>query len=1215
MSTIDTKTQRCILGSIILQSPKGVTSRIRKAISPIAVLLMFFLLTMNAQFVWAQITGTISGTVQDSAGAVIPNAQVRLVNESSADTRTVVSNGSGFFTIAGLNPGSYKISIEATTFKTFSQTGIALNPGDTRALNSIVMVPGASSETVTVESAAGEVLPQDSGERTAVLTSTDIERLEIQGRNISELLKILPGVASVGTGTGNTTAGTQLGVGLAPNGTPYRGGSAYLLDGANIIDPGCNCNSIASANPDMTQEVKIQTSNFGADVPNGPVTISAISKSGGARYHGGAYLYARNYVLNANTWQFNQNGTPRAQNYFYYPGGNVGGPVKIPGTNFNRNSNLLFWAGVEIVRQDQPGTPLTSYIPTAAMEAGNFTGAGAGNGALCPSGFSSTATTYCNNLTGTVAPDGTPITGGQIPAQYLDPGAQALLKLFPAPNATPTAANSYTNYFQPTDAPTTGFTYRGRLDYNINDSNKVFISFQRSGSQSQTFARQFSTPANAIEYPGGVLFTSTHPNILTGNYLHVFSSSLTNDAIAALAWYGTNTAPTQLTKGLASTIGYPYSQVFANNGSTLAAAINSPGAQTFPDISQPDDFQGGAYTGKKSSTTFSDDVTYVYRTHTFKAGAYTNRAVNAQSAANYVNGSLSYASGLRVDQGSSIKIGSANPLANFLMGIASGYTQSSYNPSQALGYRTTAFYGMDTWKTTPKLTLILTLRFEHIGNWVGHDDTGLAAWYPSRYQADIASGKVFPGIYWHGLDASVPKTATTTAALQYSPRVGVAYDLYGDGKTIFRGGWGAYRWNDQYNDVAAPLATAQQVHTYNSVAGNAITLKEINAIGKTGNSTGALPGSVTAIDPTDTKMGATYAYSFTVSQQLPLRSLLEIAYVGNQTHNLLLGGQSGGGAAIASDFINQNKIPMGGLFKADPITGAPAPSNPENPAKIADYYPRTAGYGSNAVSVPEHEGYSNYNGLQVSFVKQAGHLSYNLNYTWSKALGIANSVDGFSIRGNYGVLIIDRPNVFNFSYAYDLGKLYKGEHKIIAGATNGWTVSGITTYQSGGNLQALYSQNLGLTLGLNSFNNPLTAKTYYGTPNTSILPLSTCDPRTNLVSKQHVNINCITAPAIGQVGIRQLPYLSGPAYFDSDLAVYKSFHMRESQSLQVRLEAFNFINHPLDSFLNNNPLQLKYLTSNGTSFTPNPSVPVSQFGITATKAGSRVVELAAKYYF
>jgi len=270
--------------------------------------------------------------------------------------------------------------------------------------------------------------------------------------------------------------------------------------------------------------------------------------------------------------------------------------------------------------------------------------------------------------------------------------------------------------------------------------------------------------------------------------------------------------------------------------------------------------------------------------------------------------------------------------------------------------------------------------------------------------------------------------------------------------------------------------------------------------------------------------------------------------------------------------------------------------------------------------VGEHVGYSNYNGLQVAWLKQAGRLSFDFNYTWSKALGIINStVDAFNVHGDYGVLNIDRPQVINTSYAYDLGSLYHGDHRVIGGAANGWTVSGTTTWQAGGNLQAQDTQNLGLTILNTAKNENLTSNSYFGTNANQILPISTCNPRTNLTSHQLLNLSCFSAPPLGQQGLRQFPYLAGPAYNNSDLTIYKTFGITERQKVQFRASAFNFMNHPLWGFSTTNDMTLKYTTTNGTTFAPNVAsgLPAGYtWGTMDGKSGSpRVVEVSLKYSF
>jgi hypothetical protein len=218
---------------------------------------LFLILPFSAK---AQVSATVNGTVYDSTGAVIPGANVTLTQDASREMRSSVTNGEGYFAFPALLTGSYSLKIDAKGFKSYEQQGINLSAGDLRKLSGLVLTVGQQGEVVTVESSA-QIIPVENGQRAALLDAKDIEQLAIQGRNLSELLKVLPGVTSVQNGLSNgsqfdptvvSVASSAVGNGLNANGAPNRGGTSQLSDGVDIDDPGCNCNSIAILNPDMT---------------------------------------------------------------------------------------------------------------------------------------------------------------------------------------------------------------------------------------------------------------------------------------------------------------------------------------------------------------------------------------------------------------------------------------------------------------------------------------------------------------------------------------------------------------------------------------------------------------------------------------------------------------------------------------------------------------------------------------------------------------------------------------------------------------------------------------------------------------------------------------------------------------------------------------------------------------------------------------------------
>lgn len=1193
------------------------------------VLLVTLLACLASMSAWAQgTTGSFSGQVVDQSGAVIPQASLTLINESTRDVRKTVSNEVGLFTFAAVSPGSYTVSVEMKGFKSFKKTGMVLTAGDSIKIPNIALEIGSSEESIEISASEQPLVPTDNGVRSMTISEVDMQRLSTQSRDASELLKILPGVSSVGTGTGNTqgfdlsnagATGSTIGNGLSANGAPYRGGSAYLLDGANIIDPGCNCYSIASVNPDMAQEVKIQTSNFGADSANGPMIVSTISKSGGAQYHGSAYLYARNSSLNSNDWISNYFGSKKTDTHYYYPGGNIGGPIPLSLTDRSKVSkNVFFWFGYESMRQQLPGTTLQSTIPTAGMMAGDFTTNGAGNSAVCTSGFSSKNTDWCNDLTGAYAPDGTPITGSNI-AAYIDPGAKALATLWPSANADPTTHGGY-NYYTQVSAPHNGQIWRARVDYNLNTNNKLYVAYQEGTDTSSTASHIWWTPDYSVPYAGGNIVSKTTSRVLTFNLLNIITPTLTNEFIFAWGYSNSPMKPSHLSSAYSTSVGFPYGTVY--NGSLLAPSIS--GTKGLPDTSQPDIWAAGngSYPLKKATPSFTDNVTKTWKQHTFKAGGFTQLVSNNQGNFVNYNGQYTFDNSIQADAVTNTVIGSGNPTANFLMGIAKQFTQTDSEPLGDQAYRTTAFYVMDDWKMARRLTVNLGVRMEHIGRWYDRRGVGNAVWLPDLYASDVADNPswAFPGVRWHGVDPGIPNSGAPTRTAYTSPRLGMAWDIFGTGKTVLRGGWGMYRWNDQSGDYGGPQSTAQKMGTYTSPSGRSITMSEVSKIGAAGN-VSASSGLSGVADPTDYDISTTDAFNATISQQTPWRTMLEVAYVGNSTSHLLMGGQSNG-SGVAAGFVNQNKIPTGGIFKADPVTGAAAPTDPDDTSSynLTDYYPYYKGYGTSAINMNTHVGYGNYNALQVTWAKPAGNLTYNINYTWQKSLGIlSNTVDAFSVHGNYGVLGTDRPQVINASYAYTLAKPFSGGNKLVSGALNGWTISGTTTWQAGPNIQAVTSQNLGMKINNTTTGKTLSTKTWFGTDTGEILPTQLCDVKSHLSSHQYMNASCFGVPAVGSQGVRQFSYLGGPSYYNTDLTIYKTFHITERQAVDFRVAAFNVFNHPLWAFNGSQYTTLTYETGDASTFTntsaSNLSSSTPDWGRAYYKNGQRIMEMSVKYHF
>lgn len=1216
----------------------------------------------------SQTTATLTGTVQDVSGAVIPGANVTLVDEATRTSRAVQTNHLGLYAFPSLVPGTYTIKVNAKSFESKQITGIVLHAGDERSVPALSLAVGSEAATVTVE-ASSEMIPTEDGARISVLDSKQIENLALVTRDTTELLKVLPGATTVSSGltqnapaylSGSLNASVQqsvIGNGVNINGAVNRGGTALLADGANVIDPGNMASAIAIINPEMTSEVSVQASNFGADTPFGPVVVSTISKSGTDRYHGEAYFNARNSVLNANDWQSNHQGVPQGPQHYYYPGGNFGGPVPLT------HKNLFFWGGYERWLQNQGNANvLKSYVPTPEMLGGNFTTDNADNQALCPNGFYATTTSsfpqgaWCNDLSGTVFPDGSsipsnsssmPNAGNKIPAKFLDPGAAALAKIWPKANANPATTPGGYNYYQPIPNINDGWIYRVRIDYQLGTNTKIYGSYQQAYNSELAQgngAHLYWTPGNAIPYPGGGESEAFYGKSMAGHFVHTFSATATNDLMAAWAFGSFPFVEPDPAAAYRTTLGYPYGKVFSTNSLNIPA-YSSAGNFSFPDFSQASIFENppGKYAVKKEAPQFSDTFTKVWGAHTLKLGAFTQTTDNYQSTfSTNQDGSLTIRAGQKTNIITGTQIGSGNPVANFDMGVVSGYSENNSSPIADTAYQSTAVFISDNWKATKRLTLVLGARIEHVGHWYDRGKVGMAVFYPDRVLSDYNSGKYAPGFYWHAIDAGVPLSGQPNRFAYFDPRLGLSYDVFGNGGTVVRGGWGAYRFVTQVNDVSAPLVTAQHVLSYNLPSQNNVLLSQIGQLAYKPCTMQCGSGSQTGFDPSDYGQPLTFAYNFTIDQRLKWNTLLDVAYVGSNTSQLSDNSEGIEGSNFAA-LADQNKTPLGAFFKPDPKTGVTS-GNPENlgvnPANgaptgntAADYHPYGYAYGTSSVYVNQSNSYTNYNALQVAWIKTTGRLGYNINGTYSKTLGTSLQKNPYDINLNYGPTATDRPLAFNASYYYQSGKLH-AFNGFVDQLLGGWTISGISTWQAGGYIPAALGNgvpNFGLGLSYPTASLPANYKTlgigsgigsatYFGTDApVPILPVLTCDPTSGLKHYQRVNGACFAAPALGKQGGQTSPYISAAAFFNNDLAIYRAFRIpgHEGQQIQFRASAYNWLNHPLPGYSNLGPLTLSYnVDYNTKAITPNYNT--STFGVMDSKTAApyqRIIELNAKYFF
>jgi hypothetical protein len=454
----------------------------RRLYATLIVSVFVFSLTMlaNVQPAVAQTTGSASlrGTVKDPQGAIIRDAVVTMTNERTKDERQTKSSEDGTYTFTALTPGNYTIKTEAPGFKTKTQTGLAIETSDTKGLD-ISMEIGAPTETVTVTAVAG-TLQTETGARENTITSKQIDNLSIISRSSLELLRVLPGVVAPDNTTLESIA---FGGGANANSQYHVNGlrgeqNNVSIDGSRMIDIGSNNGTVITANPDMVQEVKIQTSNYAAEHGTSAVQISATTKGGSSAFHGSVYDYLRNHRFQANDRSNTINGITRPLSKYNYPGGNIGGPILLPWTNFNRNRDkLFFFVGYERYYQQVDEGSNLFRVPTLKERQGDFSESAPGS-IFVPAGCTANGVTGLNNVNNANPNNGAvDAAPGNNLAPCGDPLGRTLLNLFPAPNrSVPFGQN---NYVYSVLRPNNRNQFTSRFDYAISDKTKLYVRFAR----------------------------------------------------------------------------------------------------------------------------------------------------------------------------------------------------------------------------------------------------------------------------------------------------------------------------------------------------------------------------------------------------------------------------------------------------------------------------------------------------------------------------------------------------------------------------------------------------------------------------------------------------------------------------------------------------------------------------------------------------------------
>ncbi|UCF36568.1 MAG: carboxypeptidase regulatory-like domain-containing protein, partial [Acidobacteriota bacterium] len=853
---------------------------------PRTLLAFFLVVVLSGGLVLGQAaSGTVTGTVMDESQAVIPGADIALTNEGTGDTRRTVSNDEGFFSLTAIPAGTYTIQIEMPGFAIWKRTNITLRVADRINIPDIMLQVATADEEITVTSASDTIAPTDSGEKAAIITSKEIQNLSIVGRSAVELMKILPGVVFTGEGFPGETVQFNQGLGsYHVAGGRGDGGVAILSDGADVIDPGCDCGAAVTPNVDLVSEVKVQVASFGADQAKGPTVFQSVSKAGTSEFHGEGYVYWRTDATNSQDWRANRFGSPKPEEQYYFPGFNIGGPL-TPGRD-----KVFFFAGFEYMGQQFTEGDIPAVVPTQAMRQGDFS-------AVCDGSLSLKGYNGCpvNDFWGNWTDPGFEgLDGGIIDPDIISPGGQALMNMYPLPNRDP-ALNDGWNYTSNIIKSQNRDQELVRLDWSISDNTKLYTRFNHEFQGTNYPYTLWWTNDQEVPYPSN-LDGNYNTWSLSTSLANVLSPTTTNEVIVAYTYWSMPHELTNPDAVASSNIGYPHKGLFDNGVDMMPSLTGwSSGLAT---LHQAGGLVNPTIYGNKMLVSIEDNFSKVLDTHTLKVGGRWGMTTNDEPTTNYDIGIFTTSS-----WGDN---GTGNAYADLLMGRMSDFSQSTINVEGQLVRHEFSAFIQDSWKASRRLTLDLGARFEHNGYNI--DRLGrLAGFDPRTYNPDAALDE-FSGLVANYLGHDVSKSVWKTPGFLFSPRLGFAYDVSGSGRTVIRGGAGIYRYHGRGADSLGAINNPPLAFNVYLCCGFDVGWPDTQepAFQKS---------SINVLEPDNDAYPATYSWSFTVSQRIPYDIFVEGSYVGNTSSHQLTSNNSGNLRQI--NLIPEGTMPVGSDNEAD----------------------------------------------------------------------------------------------------------------------------------------------------------------------------------------------------------------------------------------------------------------------------------------------------------
>jgi hypothetical protein len=1152
----------------------------------------------------ANSAGTVSGTVVDPSGAVIPGVAVTLLCTETGVKHIATTNSDGFYAFPTLPAGHYEIEIRHPGFKPYRQVGLSFDATTVLQFDAKLEL-GVQTETLRV-SEAGVHIETASSEMGEAVPGTKIAAVPLNGRSYTDLLALQPGIvptssqqpnAVVMSGVSSTPPSGDLDPGNLSVSGQRETDNGFTVNGSDV-EEGVNMGTAIVPNLDSIQELRVLTSTFDAEYGNyNGGQIIVVTKSGGNRFHGDGFEFLRNTNLDARNFFSSEQARFRQSQF----GGALGGPIK--------RDRIFFFGDYQGTRMAQGVDTGLIAVPSMEDRAGNLSD-------------------LSSSLTGSVTGDywaktlgqelGDPVSAGElyyfagcrssaacvfpnatIPQSAWSAPAKALLKYIPQPNLGPS-----------------DFTTSAYNDSLRDDKGAVRLD---ANTRSDTFSayyflddyflnNPYPTAQGGANVPGFNALSLGRAQLASLSETKTLSSNLVNEFHLSYLRFANNVG--QPVGGVGPKLSQ---QGFVEGPGTLGIVPLDPKIEGIENVSL-NSFTFGVDTTGLAQVNNLFQVTNNFSKATGKhllkmGGGLHFDQINVNPDAFY-NGSFQFT-------GSE----TGSDFADFLLGVASYYLQGD-SASFYLRNKYLGLYGQDSWRARPNLTLNYGLRWDVLPPWYEKYNQlqTLVPGQQSVVYPGAPEGLVFPG------DSGIPRTLAPTKYTNFAPRLGLAYSpnfqsgwlgkLFGGaGKTSLRAGYGAFYTAFEGLSASIMSANPPYGYTYNSSTSPLFATPFVAAA--TGQSSGQpFPSPIaaygaSAANPNTTvdwskyepitgvpsffpRNGLPYAESYSLSLQRELASntVFSLSYVGSEAHHLLVLISANPGNPALCLSVSQPDEVMPGTPTCGPFSEGGIFTRRNNQT-VQVRGPFSAQF--DAVTYQKTIANSSYQALEASLRHSSKSLEITAAYTYSKSLddssslaeplnpldpGLSKALSAFDMRHNL---------VASYRYTLPADRLLRRRDRW----TEGWSLSGITRFSTGLPV-TLYNNNDTSLLGTipNGINNN-------GVDTPNITPgnlLLNTDPRNG---RPAFNTSLFSLPALGTMGTAARRFFPGPGIANFDLALLKDLRFSESKSLEFRLEAFNAFNHA--QFYG--------------AAAVNGNISSAAFGQVVSAASPRLLQLAAKFYF